>query len=99
MTRTIQDAALRRLRLISAANGWKICASRRAIGWNPSPVIVSASIPSGSTSSGGQITDPRLARYWGLTAGYWLRLQTDHDLMERRRELGESLNSIRPRAA
>ena len=33
-------------------------------------------------------TDLRLARYWGLTPGFWLRLQIDHDLMRRRRELG-----------
>ncbi len=44
-------------------------------------------------------TDLRLARYWGLTPGFWLRLQIDHDLMERRRELGESLDLIKPRAA
>lgn len=44
-------------------------------------------------------TDLRLARYWGLTPGFWLRLQIDHDLMERRRELGESLDFIKPRAA
>lgn len=44
-------------------------------------------------------TDLRLARYWGLTPGFWLRLQIDHDIMERRRELGESLDFIKPRAA
>ena len=44
-------------------------------------------------------TDLRLARYWGLTPGFWLRLQIDHDLMERRRELGDSLDRIQPRAA
>ena len=44
-------------------------------------------------------TDLRLTRYWGLTPGFWLRLQIDHDLMERRRELGESLDFIKPRAA
>jgi len=26
-------------------------------------------------------TDLRLARYWGLTPGFWPRLQIDHDLM------------------
>ena len=38
-------------------------------------------------------------RYFGLTPGFFLGLQADHDLMERRRELGPSLNRISPRAA
>jgi addiction module HigA family antidote len=44
-------------------------------------------------------TDLRLSRYWGLSEGFWLRLQVDHDLMERRRELGAELEKITPRAA
>jgi addiction module HigA family antidote len=44
-------------------------------------------------------TDLRLARYWGVPEGFWLGLQTDHDLMKRRRELGVELKKIRPRAA
>ena len=44
-------------------------------------------------------TDLRLARYWGLSEGFWLGLQADHDLMERRRELGTELEKITPRAA
>ncbi len=44
-------------------------------------------------------TDLRLSRYWGLSEGYWLGLQMDHDLMERRRELGPALDKITPRAA
>ena len=44
-------------------------------------------------------TDLRLTRYWGLTPGFWLRLQIDHDLMQRRRQLGASLDRIKPRAA
>jgi addiction module HigA family antidote len=44
-------------------------------------------------------TDLRLARYWGLTPGFWLRLQNDHDLMARRRALGSRLDEIKPRAA
>jgi addiction module HigA family antidote len=43
-------------------------------------------------------TDLRLARYWGLSEGFWLGLQADHDLMERRRELGPALDRITPRA-
>jgi addiction module HigA family antidote len=44
-------------------------------------------------------TDLRLARYWGLSDGFWLGLQADHDLMARRRELGVDLEKIEPRAA
>lgn len=44
-------------------------------------------------------TDLRLARYWGLSEGFWLSLQADHDLMEKRRELGAELAKITPRAA
>jgi len=44
-------------------------------------------------------TDLRLARYFGLTPGFFLGLQADHDLMERRRELGPALDLIAPRAA
>ena len=44
-------------------------------------------------------TDLRLARYWGLSEGFWLGLQADHDLMEKRREMGAELEKISPRAA
>jgi antitoxin HigA-1 len=44
-------------------------------------------------------TDLRLARYFGLTAGFFLGLQADHDLMARHRELGSALEAIKPRAA
>jgi len=44
-------------------------------------------------------TDLRLTRYFGLTPGFFLGLQADHDLMERRRELGADLELIAPRAA
>ncbi|MFA6266235.1 MAG: HigA family addiction module antitoxin [Pseudolabrys sp.] len=44
-------------------------------------------------------TDLRLARYFGLSEGFFLRLQTDHDLMARRREIGDKLKAIKPRAA
>ncbi|MFN7619577.1 MAG: HigA family addiction module antitoxin, partial [bacterium] len=30
-------------------------------------------------------TDLRLTRYWGLSAGFFLGLQIDHDLLEQRR--------------
>jgi len=44
-------------------------------------------------------TDLRLTRYLGLSEGFFLRLQADHDLMARRREIGEELGAISPRAA
>ena len=42
-------------------------------------------------------TDLRLARYFGLSDGFFLTLQADHDLMERRRKIGPLLKSIKPR--
>ncbi|MBS1167400.1 MAG: HigA family addiction module antidote protein [Proteobacteria bacterium] len=44
-------------------------------------------------------TDLRLARYFGLSEGFFLGLQTDHDLMKKRREIGDDLARIAPRAA
>ena len=44
-------------------------------------------------------TDLRLARYFGMSEGFFLRLQADHELMARRREIGDQLKAIRPRAA
>lgn len=44
-------------------------------------------------------TDLRLTRYWGLTEGFFLRLQNSHDLMEQRRRMGAELEKIVPRAA
>ena len=44
-------------------------------------------------------TDLRLARYFGLSEGFFLRLQTAHDLMARRRQIGDKLKAIKPRAA
>jgi addiction module HigA family antidote len=44
-------------------------------------------------------TDLRLARYFGLSEGFFLRLQTDYELMDRRRRIAEQLKAIRPRAA
>jgi antitoxin HigA-1 len=44
-------------------------------------------------------TDLRLARYFGLSEGFFMGLQTDYELMERRRKIGEQLKAIRPRAA
>lgn len=44
-------------------------------------------------------TDLRLARYFGLSEGFFLGLQTDYDLMARRREIGSALSKIEPYAA
>lgn len=44
-------------------------------------------------------TDLRLARYFGMSEGFFLGLQADHDLMERRRAIGPELDAITPRAA
>ncbi|MEP7031388.1 MAG: HigA family addiction module antitoxin [Pseudolabrys sp.] len=44
-------------------------------------------------------TDLRMTRYFGLSEGFFLRLQTDYDLMARRRQIGEKLKAIKPRAA
>jgi antitoxin HigA-1 len=44
-------------------------------------------------------TDLRLARYFGLSEGFFLGLQADHDLMEQRRRIAAELAAIQPRAA
>jgi addiction module HigA family antidote len=44
-------------------------------------------------------TDLRLARYFGVSDGFFLGLQADYELMERRRQIGGVLKAIRPRAA
>ena len=44
-------------------------------------------------------TDLRLARFFGMSDGYFLGLQTDHDLMQRRRQIAAELDKIKPRAA
>lgn len=44
-------------------------------------------------------TDLRLARYFGLSEGFFLGLQADYDLMERKRAIGDQLETIKPRAA
>ena len=39
------------------------------------------------------------ARYFGLSEGFFLGLQMDYDLMQRRREIDRDPKAIRPRAA
>ena len=44
-------------------------------------------------------TDLCLARYFGLSEGFFLGLQSDFELMERKRTLGDTLDRITPHAA
>jgi antitoxin HigA-1 len=44
-------------------------------------------------------TDLRLARYFGLSEGFFLTLQAEYDLTEKRREIAQDLAEISPRAA
>ena len=44
-------------------------------------------------------TDLRLARYFGVSEGFFLGLQGDFELMERRRQIEADLTAITPRAA
>jgi addiction module HigA family antidote len=44
-------------------------------------------------------TDLRLARYFGLSEGFFLGLQADHDLRAKKRQIGPHLAAIRPMAA
>jgi hypothetical protein len=44
-------------------------------------------------------TDLRLARYFGVSEGFFLGLQADHDLLERRRRIAPELARIEPHAA
>jgi antitoxin HigA-1 len=43
-------------------------------------------------------TDLRLARYFGLSDGFWLGLQSDHDLLRQRHKIAADLQRIAPRA-
>ncbi|HXZ47858.1 MAG TPA: HigA family addiction module antitoxin [Usitatibacter sp.] len=41
-------------------------------------------------------TDLRLCRFFGLSEGWWLRLQADHDTRKAKLELAEELAKIKP---
>ncbi len=41
-------------------------------------------------------TDLRLARFFKLSEGYWLRMQNTYDMMEARREDGRIISRIKP---
>ena len=42
-------------------------------------------------------TDLRLARYFGLSEGFWMGVQADYELLERRRLIESDLANIQPR--
>jgi addiction module HigA family antidote len=42
-------------------------------------------------------TDLRLARYFGVSDGFFLGLQADHDLLRQRRKIAAELARIEPR--
>jgi addiction module HigA family antidote len=44
-------------------------------------------------------SDLRLARYLGMSEGFFLGLQADFELLEQRRKIAKELEAIRPRAA
>src|ERR1700741_1667703 len=44
-------------------------------------------------------TDLRLARYFRMSDGFFIGLQTDYELMQQRRRIGDQVKAIRPRAA
>lgn len=44
-------------------------------------------------------TDLRLARFFGMSDGFFIGLQADFDMMERRRVIGNELKQIEPYAA
>ena len=44
-------------------------------------------------------TDLRLARYLGVSVGFFFGLQADYDLLERRRAIAGELAAIKPRPA
>ena len=44
-------------------------------------------------------TDLRLARYFVMSEGFFLGLQSDYELMERKRQIGDQLRAIKSRAA
>jgi antitoxin HigA-1 len=44
-------------------------------------------------------TDLRLARFFGLSEGFWMGLQADYELLEQRRKIARELADIQPRSA
>jgi len=67
----------------------------RAIGVTPARVNDIANKKRGITAD----TALRLSRYFGTTADVWINLQKRYELETARREIGEALAHIQPRAA
>lgn len=67
----------------------------RAIGVTPARVNDIANEKRGISAD----TALRLGRYFGTTADVWITLQKRFDLETARRDLGDKLDRIRPRAA
>lgn len=67
----------------------------RAIGVTPARVNDIVNEKRGVTAD----TALRLGRYFGTTADVWINLQKRFELEAARRELGDSLKHIQPRAA
>lgn len=67
----------------------------RAIGVTPARVNDIVNEKRGVTAD----TALRLARYFGTTADVWINLQKRFELEAARRELGDALKRIHPRAA
>lgn len=67
----------------------------RAIGVTPARVNDIANEKRGITAD----TALRLGRYFGTTADVWINLQKRFELETARRELGDALTRIHPRAA
>ncbi len=44
-------------------------------------------------------TDLRLARYFGISEGFFLGLQSDYELRARKRQIAAELGAIKPKAA
>jgi addiction module HigA family antidote len=44
-------------------------------------------------------SDLRLARYFGMSEGFFIGLQVDFELLEQRRKIARELEAIRPHAA
>jgi len=57
-----------------------------------------ASVIDGDTPMDGEL-DLRLGRYFGMSEGFFLRLQDQYELLEAKRALNGALDRIVPRAA
>ena len=77
--------------------GSEISVRETALGTGLSKERIEALI--GETSAVDAEADLRLARYFGMSEGFFLGLQIDYDLEEERRANGDALDRITPRAA